>query len=180
VFGLIKRQKVSTSFVRSPVRTVPQMQVAHNETRRFHPNEAHGMTLMISPFRVFFTLHFALLLQLRFDGGCRKDLFLVAAHRLELLCGNEANAASRSLGNQYPGDFFHVASAYDSCVIVRSAFRDQKSHAPLRVTRAAEDFHLPCAITLHDARRTARGTQRPTALRRSILHPDRDHDFLFF
>jgi len=70
------------------------------------------------------------------------DLF-VAFHLPELFRSDEADAASRGFGNQYPGDFFHVASAYDARVIVRSAFRDQKSHAPLRVTRAAEDSISP-------------------------------------
>jgi len=103
-------------------------------------------------------LHFGAhlsLLQLRFDGCRRQDPFVAVFHLLELLRSNEADAPSRGFCNQYPGDLFHVASAYDARVIVGRTFRDEKSNTPLRVARATEDVHLPYAVTLHDARGTA-------------------------
>jgi len=141
------------------------------------PTEWHSWFLLSA---CFFTPHFALLLQLRFNGSRRQDFCILAFDLPELRCSHKADAPPRSFCNQYPGNLFHVLLTGDALVIVSSALRDWKRKAPIRIQPRAENLFLRRAVTFHDVRPTARGTQSSWPVRRSILYLNRDHDFLFF
>jgi len=133
---------------------------------------------MIPPFRVFFTLHFALLLQLGFIF-VRRNNRRFRFHFPQLFGTYEADAATRHIRAQNPGDVFHFALACQSPVFVKRAFTHRKTDLPLQIEVSAKHFFLCCSEALDQVSVAAGLAQSLAALRRSSSDLNRDHDVLF-
>jgi len=112
-------------------------------------------------------------------GTSHRKYFFVFLHLAELIRRHKTNRPSCAPRDQNPRDTFHIAPADESRVVVRSAFSDEKRHAPLGVAVSAEVFHLRSAESLNNASGPTRSAQWFQALRRPILDLYRDHNFLF-